>query len=310
MTKYRADSTEVECPRAGDDYTPRRMEELAIDIRGLTKRFKGGVLANDAIDLEVRRGSIFGLLGPNGAGKTTLVRQLTGELAPSSGELRVLGVDVLREPLRAKGLMGIVPQEAGTFDGLTPTEHLRIFGQFRGLKRHQARLRTEELLRDLDLEAHRSKRAMFLSGGLKRKLLIGMAVVAKPPVLVLDEPTTGLDPNSRHEVWSMIWSMTGLGTTVLITTHNMEEAEALCDQVAIIGDGRMLARGSVEEIRSLSKAQFKAVYELDGRARSLYGTTHEEVLLGISKLGIKEYSLSKTSLEDLFMELTVKSEQP
>jgi ABC-2 type transport system ATP-binding protein len=220
----------------------------AISIRALTKRYKKGALANDAIDLDVPAGSIYGLLGPNGAGKTTLVRQLTGELLPTSGEITVAGVDVVRNPMAAKWLMGIVPQEAGTFEVVTTEDHLKLFGRLRGLGIGAARARAEQLMQQLDLLPHRDKQSRHLSGGLRRKLLVGMALVADPRVLVLDEPTTGLDPRSRREVWDLITSVRSTGATVLLTTHYMEEAEALCNQVAIIGEGRVLARGTAVQL--------------------------------------------------------------
>lgn len=267
-------------------------------------------MANNAIDLDVPKGSVFGLLGPNGSGKTTLVRQLTGELIPTSGRIQVLGIDVLRDPMGAKRLMGVVPQEAGTFDLLTPSDHLLIFGRLAGLSLANARKRREELLRDLDLVEHRSKLSMHLSGGLKRKLLVGMGLLSRPQLLVLDEPTTGLDPNSRREVWSVIRSLKGQGATVLLTTHYMEEAEALCSQVAILSAGRILAKGTVEEIRSLCRNRFKATYEENGESRILYGETHQDVVYQIERLGVAEYVVAKTSLEDLYVELTGKQREP
>jgi ABC-type multidrug transport system ATPase subunit len=283
------------------------MTRNAIEIRGLTKRYRTGVVANSAIDLDVLAGSVLGLLGPNGAGKTTLVRQLTGELLPTAGSIVVGGIDVARDPLRAKALMGVVPQEAGTFDVLKVEEHLLIFGRLHGLSRRAAHERADQMLLDLDLQAHRAKRSMELSGGLKRKLLVGMALMSRPPILVLDEPTTGLDPNARREVWSVVRSLRSEGATVLLTTHYMEEAEALCSRVAILGAGRILADGTVEEIRSLCRNRFKATYEEDGHTRTLYGGTHQAVVAEVERLGLTEYAVMKTSLEDLYIELTAKA---
>ena len=178
--------------------------DIPIKVTGLTKRYMGGVLANEGLDLEVPPGIVFALLGPNGAGKTTLVRQLTGELAPSSGEIRVLGVDVVRDPIRAKRLMGVVPQEASPYGHLTAREHLVLFGRLHGLTRQEAAQRAEVLMVALGLQNHEAKVADQLSGGLKRKLLVANALVAEPPILILDEPTTGLDPHSRREVWALV----------------------------------------------------------------------------------------------------------
>lgn len=280
-------------------------DALAIEVRALSKRYRNGVLANDRIDLSIPRGTVFGLLGRNGAGKTTLVRQITAELEPTAGEVRVHGVDVLREPLRAKGLMGVVPQEAAPYLHLTPTEHLSLFGRLHGLSRSQAQRRAQELMAALDLEQHARVTVNQLSGGLKRKLLVGNALVAEPPVLVLDEPTTGLDPHSRREVWALIRGFSGRGATILITTHYMEEAEALCDEVAIISGGRILAQGTIDQLRARCRYRFKATFTAtNGREEDVAGRSHEEVLDELASRGVREFAITKTSLEDLYLELT------
>ncbi len=281
--------------------------DVAISVRGLTKRYRRGPLANNAIDLEIRRGSVAALLGPNGAGKTTLVRQITGELKPTGGAISVLGVDVLREPLRAKNLMGVVPQEATPYPSLRPKEHLVIFGRLHGLSRREAEARAEELLDALGLREHERKQSAQLSGGLKRKLLVGVALMAKPPVLILDEPTTGLDPHSRREVWALIRSLRDRQTTVLITTHYMDEAEALCDVVSVIGAGRLLAQGTIEELRAMCHNRYKATFGgQNGDSRTVYGRDHGDVVTSLERLGIVEYAIMRTSLEDLYLELTGK----
>jgi ABC-2 type transport system ATP-binding protein len=279
------------------------MPEAAIYVENLRKVYST-VVAVDNLSFEVPRGQIFGLLGPNGAGKTTLVRQLTGELLPTSGSIDVLGVDVIEEPLRAKALMGVVPQEALPFEAVATEQHLRIFARLHGLSISRANERAEELLRALDLLPHRTRRAIQLSGGLRRKLLVGMALVAQPPLVVLDEPTTGLDPRSRREVWSLISSLRVQGATVLLTTHYMDEAEELCNEVAIIGEGHILARGTVEQVRSRCRNQFKATFLDNGERRTVYGRTQHEVAAHLADLDLVEYAVSKTSLEDIYLELT------
>lgn len=288
---------------------PGPSETPAIEVRGLSKRYRGGVLANDRVSLTIPSGMIFGLLGPNGAGKTTLVRQITGELAPTAGEVRVLGTDVLRHPLAAKALMGVVPQEANPYFHLRPGEHLALFGRLHGLDRRTAQRRASELVAALGLSEHARVPALRLSGGLKRKLLVGNALVAEPPVLILDEPTTGLDPHSRREVWGLIGSQRGRGTTVLVTTHYMEEAEALCDQVAVMGGGRILAMGTIEELRGLCRNRYKATFggENGNQRQTLYGSTYEDVAAELAQRDIHEYSIGKTTLEDLYLELTSRS---
>jgi len=277
----------------------------AITLRGLTKRYRNGALANDGIDLEIPRGSIFALLGPNGAGKTTLVRQITAELTPTSGEIDLLGVNVRSEPVKAKRLMGVVPQEALPYFHLHPREHLALFGRLHGLSGREAAERAEVLLDALDLRQHEKKAAMQLSGGLRRKLLVGIAMMAQPPVLILDEPTTGLDPHSRREVWALIRSMRDQGSTVLITTHYMDEAEELSDGVAVIGAGKILARGTVDQLRALCRNRYKGVFEDSSGARHIvYGTTQREVAEQLEREQAVEYSLMRASLEDLYLELT------
>ncbi len=279
--------------------------EVALEVSQISKRYKkSAALANDAIDLTIERGAVFGLLGPNGAGKTTLVRQVTGELTPTSGSIRLLGVDVVREPLRAKALMGVVPQEALPFPYLRPREHLALFGKLHGLNTGDANRRADELMAALGLQAHSRMVAMHLSGGLKRKLLVGIALMARPPVLILDEPTTGLDPHSRREVWSLLRSLREEGTTVLITTHYMDEAEALCDTVAVIGAGRILAQGAIEELRGICRNRYKATFANGSGRETVYGLTQQDVFAQIEKLGVQEYSFMRTSLEDLYLELT------
>jgi ABC-type multidrug transport system ATPase subunit len=189
---------------------------------------------------------------------------------------------------------------------LRPGEHLTLFGRLHGLDRAAARRRAAELLAALGLGEHARVPALQLSGGLKRKLLVGNALVAEPPILILDEPTTGLDPHSRREVWGLLSSLRGQGTTILITTHYMEEAESLCDRVAVMGSGRILAQGTIEELRGLCRNRYKATYgEGNGTQRqTLYGSTYEEVAEELARQDVREYAIGKTTLEDLYMELT------
>ncbi len=278
----------------------------AIEVRGLSKRYRTGLLANDGIDLSIPKGTVFGVLGPNGAGKTTLVRQITGELTPTSGQVRAAGIDILRQPLAAKALMGVVPQEANPYFHLKPREHLAFFGRLHGLERAAAGRRADELLEALGLSEHVGVIALELSGGLKRKLLVGGALMAEPPILILDEPTTGLDPHSRREVWELLGSLRGRGTTILITTHYMDEAETLCDKVAVIGQGRILAMGTVDELRGLCRNRYKATFGAGNgtQRQSILGSTYEEVTDELARRRIRDYTIGETTLEDLYLELT------
>ena len=212
-----------------------------LEVRDLQKRYKDGTRANRGITLSAESGEILGILGPNGAGKTTLVRQITTELLPTSGEMRVFGHDAVAEPSVVKSLIGVVPQEANLYYYLTVYQHLRIFGRLRGLSLRGARRRADELIEELELTEYRDKLVEKLSGGMKRRVLIGVASLARPSLLVLDEPTTGLDPRSRRGLWSLLRDYRRQGTTILMTTHYMEEAEALSDRVGIMRDGQLLA---------------------------------------------------------------------
>ena len=285
-------------------------EELAGDaplvVRDLHKQYRGGIRANEGISFSAHLGEILGILGPNGAGKTTLVRQITTELLPTSGQVRVLGHDVVTEPTTVKSLLGVVPQEAQLFEYLTVRQHLRIFGKLRGLSRRDAGPRAEELIEELSLHEHRDVGVDKLSGGLRRRVLIGIAALARPPVMVLDEPTTGLDPHARREVWSLLRRYRDGGATVLLTTHYMEEAEALCDRVGIIQRGRLLALDTVPNLRASYGYEFKATYTLNGsgETRALYGADDKELIERVQGLGASQYSVSRTSLEDVYLALT------
>ncbi len=276
-------------------------------VENISKRYGGGVHANRDISLAVQPGETLAILGPNGAGKTTLVRQITTELMPTSGSIRVFGVDVVANPIAAKNLMGIVPQEAQLFEMLTPYETLRIFGKLRGLPSTDAKRRANELISDLRLEEHRNAANLKLSGGLKRRVMIGIAAIANPGLIVLDEPTTGLDPQSRRDVWNLMLEYKSRGATIVLTTHYMEEAEALCDRVGIISRGRMLALDTVPNLKSAHGFGFKVTYSDDGAngpAKTIYGKDDGELVERVRSEGIRQFSVSRTSLEDVYLALT------
>ena len=279
-------------------------EAPPVEVRGLDKTYRNGTHANRDITLSVRRGELLGILGPNGAGKTTLVRQITTELVPTSGDVRVFGIDAVAHPNRVKGLMGVMPQEANLYYQLSVRHHLRIFGKLRGLPRREASGRARELIHDLRMEQHRDKAANELSGGLRRRLLLGIAALADPPLMVLDEPSAGLDPESRHALWKLLRSYRRRGATVLLTTHYMEEAEALCDRVGIIQDGRLLALDTIANLRADHGFEYKVVYEADDRTHTVYGADDASLVRQVQSDGIREYSVSRTTLEDVYLGLT------
>ena len=284
---------------------------LPLEVRELNKRYKGGMWANRDISLQAEPGEILGILGPNGAGKTTMVRQITTELLPTSGEVRVFGHDVVTEPSAAKAHLGIMPQEATLFEYLTVQQHLRIFGKLRGLSPKDARRRAEELIEDLRLAEHRKVLIGKLSGGLRRRVLVGIAALAQPPLMVLDEPTTGLDPQSRRDLWSLLRHYKEQGATVLLTTHYMEEAEALCDRVGIINHGRLLALDTVDNLRAAHGYEFKVTYSANGSAaevETIYGANDQELVERVRGMGVQQFSVSRTNLEDIFLALTGEKE--
>jgi ABC-2 type transport system ATP-binding protein len=220
----------------------RSRDDAVIAVDDVRKAY-GEVKAVDGVTFQVAKGEIFGLLGPNGAGKTTTMEMIEGLHAPDSGELRVLGLDVRRSAARIKGRIGVQLQTAALYPQLTVAELLDLFASFFG-----RRPATERLLEDLELTEKRNARTKTLSGGQQQRLSVALALVNDPEVVFLDEPTTGLDPAARLGLWSVIRRMQGEGRTILMTTHYMEEAEALCDRLAIMDHGRILDSGTVDEL--------------------------------------------------------------
>jgi len=227
------------------------MTEFAIDIQGLTKVYKGGGGAPDkyalkGIDLQIPRGSIFGLLGPNGAGKSTTINILAGLVNKTAGRASIWGFDITDEPRNARASIGIVPQEL-TFDAFfTPREMLDVQAGMYGVP--EAERRTDALLEAVSLTPQANAYARTLSGGMKRRLLVAKAMVHRPPILVLDEPTAGVDIDLRRQLWDYVRELHSQGTTIVLTTHYLEEAEELCDQIAIINHGEVVACESTPDL--------------------------------------------------------------
>jgi ABC-type multidrug transport system ATPase subunit len=294
-----------------DSHLETNQVDSPLVLQDLNKSYGGGVWANRDINLTMVPGEMLGILGPNGAGKTTLIRQITTELIPTSGKVTVLGHDAITEPIKVKSLLGIVPQEATLFDHLTAYQHLRIFAKLRGYPGNEAKLRAEELVTELQMDEYRNVPIRTLSGGLRRRLLIGIAALAQPPLMVLDEPTTGLDPESRRNLWALLRRYREAGTTVVITTHYMEEAEALCDRVGIIVGGRLLAVDTVDNLRISCGRSYKTTYTGNGKGREkevLYGSNEEDVASRARALGISDFTISGTSLEDVYLALTGRNQ--
>ncbi len=219
-----------------------------IDVRGVVKRF-GEVRALDGVDLTAKEGEVLGLLGPNGAGKTTLVRVLTTLLKPDSGTARVLGLDVVKDAGRLREQIGLAGQYAAVDENLTGLENLTMVGRLYGSGRRAAKARGEELLEQFDLVDAGRRPTKTYSGGMRRRLDLAAALVAKPPVLFLDEPTTGLDPRGRLGLWDVIEALVAGGTTALLTTQYLDEADRLANTIAVIDHGRLIAEGSSDQLK-------------------------------------------------------------
>jgi ABC-2 type transport system ATP-binding protein len=220
----------------------------AIEVSGLVKHF-GEVRALDGVDLTAHQGEVLGLLGPNGAGKTTLVRVLATLLEADAGEARVLGFDVRGQASELRARIGLAGQYAAVDENLTGLENLTMVGRLYGAPRRQAKARGRELLERFGLTEASGRPTKTYSGGMRRRLDLAAALVASPPVLFLDEPTTGLDPRSRLSLWAMIEGLVAEGTTVLLTTQNLDEADRLADTIAVIDHGRLIAEGTSDQLK-------------------------------------------------------------
>src|SRR3954447_5893029 len=216
---------------------------LAIEASGLVKSF-GETRAVDGVDLTVRRGAVYGMLGPNGAGKTTTIRMLATLLRPDAGTARVLGHDVVAEADAVRGLVSLTGQLASVDDELTGWENLVLLGRLLGYRQTAARARPEEPLGAVDLDEAGGRLVKNFSGGMRRRLDIAASIVVTPALMFLDEPTTGLDPRSRNQVWHIIRALVGEGTTVLLCTQYLDEADQLADRIAVIDHGKVIAEGT------------------------------------------------------------------
>jgi sodium transport system ATP-binding protein len=219
-----------------------------IQCTSLTKKF-GEFTAVDQVTFEVSNGEVFGLLGPNGAGKTTTLRLLSTLLKPTSGTAYVAGYDVLREPQKVRGSIGVLPEDSGLYDRLTPREHLLYYGRLHGIPEEILRKRSEELLDIMDLKDRANTKVGDFSKGMKQKVALLRAFIHDPPVLLLDEPTAGLDVMSARSIHGFVDRFRKEGKAIMISTHNMTEAQKLCDRIAIIDHARIVAAGTVAELQ-------------------------------------------------------------
>ncbi len=230
------------------------MKRAAIVIDNFTKRYED-VTAVDGLSLEVEKGELFGLLGPNGAGKTTTINVLCGLLEPTSGSASVGGHDVRKEPKKVKELIGVSPQETVVFSYLTGRENVELFGNLHTMPKEKLKKSVDELLRKMGLFEDARRRVGKYSGGMKRRINLIMALVNDPEIVFLDEPTAGMDPQSRRAVWDFIRELKKRNKTVILTTHYMEEADELCDRVGIIDYGKLIALGTPKQLKGKFKAK-------------------------------------------------------
>ena len=295
---------------------------LAIEATGVTKVYKG---ANQAalseVSLKVEAGRVFTLLGRNGAGKTTFVRMCATQLTPTAGSIRVFGHDVIKEASKIRDLISVVPQEGRPLRALTSWDHVYNWLQIRGEGKHAAKEKTEEILRKLELYEARDRPAMNLSGGMKQKILVAMAMATDAQLLFLDEPTIGLDPVSRRQVWSAINDWKSKGRSILLTTHYMDEAEILSDYIVIIDRGAVIAQGTIQELRRVIPQNIRIDIARDGLDVATlrpYGSvvdtgtgmlrvfTFESAVHELSELALSKniaYTVSPVTLDDVFVNL-------
>jgi ABC-2 type transport system ATP-binding protein len=303
----------------------------AVSVRGLMKSY-GSVRALVGVDLEVPHGTVLGLLGPNGAGKTTIIRILTTLLKPDAGSAQVDGLDVVRDAASLRERIGLAGQYAAVDENLTGLENLTMVGRLYGQRRAAAKRRGEELLERFELLEAANRPAKTYSGGMRRRLDLAAALVARPPVLFLDEPTTGLDPRSRLQLWETIEGLVAEGTTVLLTTQNLDEADRLASEIAVIDHGRVIAEGTSDELKDRVggerlEIRLEHASQADVAVQALASMTGEQpvadgelVTVGVhhragaiveavrrldgAGVGVEDVTLRRPTLDDVFLALT------
>ena len=310
----------------------------AIEAVGLVKQF-GDNRAVDGVDMTVAPGTVYGVLGPNGAGKTTTISMLATLLRPDGGSARIFGHDVVREASTVRGLIGVTGQYASVDERLSATENLVIFGRLLGLKHADAKRKAEELLQEFSLtEAARRPLSKF-SGGMRRRLDLAASLIAQPPLIFLDEPTTGLDPRTRAQMWDTIRRLVSTGSTVLLTTQYLDEADQLADRIAVIDHGRVVAEGTADDLKAsvgLASLQLRLAAPADGalargRVRGVRAGAGAagpaaglrvvplqnpdrvtDLLVDLRAAGIRlsEFGVQKPTLDEVFFAITGRPAEP
>lgn len=240
---------------------------IALDVNKLTKTYASGTKALNGIDLQIPEGSFFGLLGPNGAGKSTLIHCITGLAVPSGGKATVFGDDIVENYREVRAQVGLAPQDINIDWFLTVEQTLDFHGGYFGMPKDERKERIEELLEAFSLTDKRDSKAMMLSGGMKRRVILARALMHRPKMVILDEPTAGVDVELRLELWKYMQKINKEGTTILLTTHYIEEAEQLCDRIALINGGKIIKTGTTAELKKFyKKKSLEDVYlQLIGR---------------------------------------------
>ncbi|HEV2402751.1 MAG TPA: ATP-binding cassette domain-containing protein [Candidatus Saccharimonadales bacterium] len=311
----------------------------AFEVRNLVKHF-GNVHALDGVSLAAEEGTVFGLLGPNGAGKTTIVRILSTLLDPTSGTAKVHGLDTTQEPEKVREIIGLAGQYAAVDEFQTGYENVYMTGLLYGLKRREARKRSHDLIERLGLVEAADRQVKTYSGGMRRRLDLGASLVGQPKILFLDEPTTGLDPNSRKDIWAIVRELVVSGTSILLTTQYLEEADELAAQIAVVNEGKVIAEGTSDQLKArlggdIIELQLEKVAQHEGALQAIgkfakrpadfdetTATIHVPVTDGSKKLmaivqalndakiRVGSLSLHRPSLDDVFLELTGQKTRP
>lgn len=306
-------------------------EEYAVEINGLTKTF-GQQTAVDQVSFNIKRGEVFGLLGPNGAGKTTTLRMMTTLLQPTSGDIKIFGHDVKTESQTVRSLFGLTGQYASVDEDISARENLMIFSRLNGLSRQEAKVRTTELLEEFSLVNSADKAISNFSGGMRRRLDLAVSLITRPALIFLDEPTTGLDPRTRTQMWDTIRQLVAAGSTIVLTTQYLEEADELADRIAVIDHGKLVSIGTPAELKAqVGGAKLRVEVADDAQAEQARGVMAETlpatpqvtrnvvevaiddidtvagVLQAITAAGVTmtNMSVEQPSMDDVFFALTV-----
>jgi len=310
-------------------HDPTNGRAVALRVAGLTKSY-GTTTAVSGLNFDIHEGEIFGLLGSNGAGKTTTIAMLATQRRPSSGDATLFGHSACKDPYRVRQMIGLAPQEVSLYPALTAAENLRFFGSIYGIRQSDLRDRIDELLTLVGLDAHRDNQVGIFSGGMKRRLNLAVSLVHRPKLILLDEPTAGVDPQSREQILKIIGSLRDDGNAILYTTHYMEEAERICDRLGILSEGKLVATGTLDEL--LSGLEFAEIIEVRGlparidlaAMQALGGVSRIERSDGVVRLYVKRATdylwplqkiinrsdedvrikIAPLSLENLFLQMT------